>query len=206
MSPHPILIKRKLLEGKLELALKSEERVWSFLHVFQAWQRDPAFALWWQSQLAGIAYPAIFWECPPLTKENLMRPFRCVWMRSPRLSKIAANDQAFRKYWDEDQTDRVVSFSNLGNDARLIVPMPGEQDEQYAHLLEFARKAPTAQATALWARVGKEMMGRVREEKPCWLSTAGLGVSWLHIRLDDRPKYYRHLAYRQGAQIRWRNL
>ncbi|MGI9175867.1 MAG: DUF6940 family protein [Rhodothermales bacterium] len=23
-----------------------------------------------------------------------------------------------------------------------------------------------------------------------WLSTAGGGVSWLHVRLDSRPKYY----------------
>ena len=31
--------------------------------------------------------------------------------------------------------------------------------------------------------------------KPVWLSTAGLGVGWLHVRLDDRPKYYRHAPY-----------
>jgi hypothetical protein len=28
------------------------------------------------------------------------------------------------------------------------------------------------------------------------LSTAGGGVDWLHMRLDDRPKYYRHLPWR----------
>ena len=27
---------------------------------------------------------------------------------------------------------------------------------------------------------------------PLWLSTAGMGVSWLHLRLDSRPKNYRH--------------
>ncbi len=31
---------------------------------------------------------------------------------------------------------------------------------------------------------------------PVWLSTAGAGVSWLHVRLDDRPKYYGHGPYR----------
>jgi hypothetical protein len=30
---------------------------------------------------------------------------------------------------------------------------------------------------------------------PLWLSTAGMGVSWLHLRLDSRPKYYRHRSY-----------
>ena len=33
---------------------------------------------------------------------------------------------------------------------------------------------------------------------PVWLSTAGAGVSWLHVRLGDRPKYYGHAPYRQA--------
>ena len=35
--------------------------------------------------------------------------------------------------------------------------------------------------------------------KPVWLSTAGAGVSWLHVRLDDRPKYYGYAPYRQAT-------
>jgi hypothetical protein len=31
--------------------------------------------------------------------------------------------------------------------------------------------------------------------QPIWLSTAGMGVAWLHIRLDERPKYYSHKPY-----------
>ena len=30
-----------------------------------------------------------------------------------------------------------------------------------------------------------------------WLSTAGLGVYWLHLRLDTRPKYYSFQPYRK---------
>jgi Family of unknown function (DUF6940) len=33
--------------------------------------------------------------------------------------------------------------------------------------------------------------------KPVWLSPAGAGVSWLHLRLDDQPKYYGYAPYRQ---------
>ena len=43
-------------------------------------------------------------------------------------------------------------------------------------------------ADAIAARVGAE---------PVWLSTAGAGVPWLHVRLDDRPKYYGFGPYRQ---------
>jgi hypothetical protein len=33
--------------------------------------------------------------------------------------------------------------------------------------------------------------------RPVWLSTAGAGVAWLHVRLDDRPKYYGFDEYRE---------
>jgi hypothetical protein len=35
--------------------------------------------------------------------------------------------------------------------------------------------------------------------KPVWLSTAGAGVSWLHVRLDDRPKYYGYRPYQEAS-------
>jgi len=36
-------------------------------------------------------------------------------------------------------------------------------------------------------------------DRVVWLSTAGAGVPWLHVRLDDRPKYYHYGPYRQTA-------
>jgi hypothetical protein len=31
--------------------------------------------------------------------------------------------------------------------------------------------------------------------KPVWFSTSGMGVAWLHFRLDRRPKYYTYRAF-----------
>jgi hypothetical protein len=31
--------------------------------------------------------------------------------------------------------------------------------------------------------------------KPVWFSTSGMGVAWLHFRLDQRPKYYTYRAF-----------
>jgi hypothetical protein len=58
------------------------------------------------------------------------------------------------------------------------------------------RQAPEQQKHALWKLVGAAMQHRLGI-KPVWLSTAGAGVSWLHVRLDDRPKYYGYAPYRQ---------
>ena len=45
--------------------------------------------------------------------------------------------------------------------------------------------------------VGVEVRRALRRTgDPVWLSTNGDGVSWLHVRTDERPKYYTHGPYR----------
>jgi len=50
---------------------------------------------------------------------------------------------------------------------------------------------------ALWRAVGAAAREAAKRDDPTWLSTAGTGVPWLHIRLDARPKYYHHLDYKK---------
>ncbi|MEM7785724.1 MAG: hypothetical protein AAF623_20425, partial [Planctomycetota bacterium] len=61
----------------------------------------------------------------------------------------------------------------------------------------FLATCSASQESQLWHHVGKAMLRRVSSE-PVWLSTAGGGVPWLHIRLDNSPKYYSHRLYRDG--------
>jgi hypothetical protein len=67
-------------------------------------------------------------------------------------------------------------------------------------LAAFIRRAPRTQVHDLWRVVGATMEGQL-SAMPVWLSTAGMGVSWLHIRLDSRPKYYGFRPYRRTATI-----
>ena len=76
-----------------------------------------------------------------------------------------------------------------------VVPCPGEPLSAYSQISTFARYAPEYQQHALWSMVGTALYRRLSNE-PVWLSTSGLGVYWLHIRLDARPKYYTHEPYR----------
>jgi hypothetical protein len=43
---------------------------------------------------------------------------------------------------------------------------------------------------ALWRCVGAAAEARLRSHGGFWLSTHGGGVPWLHVRLDDQPKYF----------------
>jgi hypothetical protein len=46
----------------------------------------------------------------------------------------------------------------------------------------------------LWRATAETLLDRI-SDTPTWLSTAGLGVIWLHLRLDSRPKYYSYRPY-----------
>ncbi len=91
----------------------------------------------------------------------------------------------------------VIEFPNLGNDAIMVVPCPSGPISAYGHLAAFVRQAPEQQKHALWQLVGATMQRRLGT-KQVWLNTAGAGVAWLHVRLDDRPKYYGYAPYRAG--------
>lgn len=154
---------------------------------------DAEFPLFFTKTLANSAFESFRWELPGLTKEGWTRSFECVLVESLEL-QTTAKSNAFEEHFITDQ--QVVSFSNLGGDAILVVPTPMAETDAYPHLAAFVRFAPTAQQHLLWQAVGEALEMRVGT-KPVWLSTAGAGVPWLHVRLDDRPKYYSYGPYRE---------
>ena len=46
--------------------------------------------------------------------------------------------------------------------------------------------------------LARELLARI-DYRTLWLSTSGLGVAWLHLRLDHEPKYYQYAPYRDPA-------
>ena len=147
--------------------------------------------------MAGAPYSAFRWETPPVTEGTLSQPFECVVLSSPSLAR-PPDREAFADHFDNSERDIAV-FPNLGRDAIMVVPRPVADASAYGHLAAFVRLAPDFQRDELWRSVGEAMAARVGA-KPVWLSTAGAGVSWLHVRLDDRPKYYGYAPYSQGAR------
>ena len=129
------------------------------------------------------------------TRASAALAFEFVVLDDPGLARHPDPD-AFAEHFRGAPESGVVTFPNLRGDAQLVVPCPLADPSAYGHLAAFVREAPAVQQDALWKAVGEAMASRVGQ-KPVWLSTAGAGVSWLHVRLDDRPKYYGHEPYRQ---------
>lgn len=166
----------------------------SYAEVIHLWQENPDFRSWFNAFLADAPYSAFRWETPPVSASTTNRPFEFVLIDSPGLARTPDED-AFAMHFEDVTESGVVVFPNLGKDAILVVPCPHTDSIAYGHLAAFVRQAPESQKHALWKCVGAAMGQRVNS-RPVWLSTAGAGVSWLHVRLDDRPKYYQHLPYR----------
>ena len=158
------------------------------------WQHDAAFRTFFISLLSAAPYDAFRWETPPVTGANARRPFEFVLLDCPQLA-VPADGGAFAARFPATGEDEVVVFPTLGRDALLVVPCPHGEGSACGHLASFSRQAPRSQNHALWRRVGREMGQRLGMQ-PLWLSTAGMAIPWLHVRLDSRPKYYGFRPYR----------
>jgi hypothetical protein len=177
------------------VAVDLRARPAAFSEVVRSWESDADFRSWFNSILAAAPYSAFRWETPAVTSVSINRPFEFVLLDSPGLAS-RPDPNAFADHY-AGGVNGVTVFPNLGGDATLIVPCPVAEASAYGHLASFVRLAPEWQRHALWLAVGKALDRRLGD-KPVWLSTAGAGVSWLHVRLDDRPKYYGFAPYRRS--------
>jgi hypothetical protein len=170
----------------------------SYSTVLRALRVDNSFRSLFNMALAECPYAAFRWETPPVSAHTLSRRFEFVLLNSPGLVR-QPDRAAFGQHFRSAASDGVVVFPNLGGDAVLVVPCPLADDSAYGHLAAFVREAPEPQQHALWKAVATAMADRV-SRRVVWLSTAGGGVSWLHVRLDDRPKYYGYAPYAEAAR------
>jgi len=165
----------------------------SFSQVVNAWREGKAMLDFWRERLRAVGLAAYTWECPPVTSDSWTRSFECVFVPSPALGSMRPEPEAFAEHFRPGAA--VATFPNLGGDAILVAPCPDPGGGDFTHLASFTATARAAIQDDFWQAVGEAMAQRVGA-RPVWLSTAGLGVGWLHVRLDDRPKYYRHGPYR----------
>jgi hypothetical protein len=184
-----------LEEGRVrKIAVQRGGAPLSFADTIEFWQHDQPFRAYLIAILAEAPFPAYFWECPPVTGATVTRSFEFVLVDSPLLAGLLPDPQAFSSHFAAGEA--VATFRNLGRDAVLVAPSPAGPADIYPHLAAFSRGAPIEQQHALWRAVGTALADHMGAA-PVWLSTSGLGVAWLHVRLDSRPKYYSYLPYRR---------
>jgi hypothetical protein len=164
--------------------------------------------------IASSPYDAVFFETPSTTAATYeSQLFEFVLVDAPRLlafaesqsSTMSANPFHNALATASNATAFAATFLNLGADALLVVPKATggsaerQESHQYAHLATFIRNGASEQIAAVWNMVAQAYLDRVLQQQPnpVWLSTSGMGVLWLHFRLDTVPKYYTYEPYRK---------
>lgn len=169
----------------------------TYAEIIESWQRDSGFRAWHIGILADAPFAAYFWETPPITRQTASCPFEFALVDGPALAGMPPDPDAFAEHFAAAGPDAdVAAFDNLGRDAYLVAPTPRAPENVYPHIASFSRDASMDQQHAFWRTVGEAVSAHLTD-RPLWLSTSGLGIAWLHARLDTRPKYYTFDPYRR---------
>ena len=165
--------------------------------------------------IASSPFDSVLFETPGCNWINsATKPMEFALVNEPRLKAFAESNpdrHAFEEYFTSQLCSNendggssgpiatVCAFPNLGRDASLISPLPlsGINEATYSHLTSFIRNAPPEQINQFWKVSAKTFMDelkhrheRMNEHVGTWFSTNGMGVAWLHLRIDSVPKYY----------------
>lgn len=184
----------KRLASGFKYRLLAGETPLSFRELIRLLEHDDKFADWYSRLLADTDFEAFYWEHPPLTVTSIEYDTEFVLLTAPALASMRAEPAPFQSIFDDETEEDVVVFPNLGGDAVLIAPCPLAASDAYPHLAAFLRRAPAGQIRSLWQHTARTVRKNITTS-PRWLSTAGLGVAWAHVRLDKYPKYYRYAPY-----------
>ena len=115
-----------------------------------------------------------------------------IFIENNSLENLVQDYSSFQKYIDEYKKNlkkNVVSFSNLGGDTGLIIPIP-RKERDYTTIKDFIDNASISQQKIFWKKVASEIKKILKNNEKIYISTHGLGVSYFHLRLDKYPKYY----------------
>ena len=64
------------------------------------------------------------WECVPVSKATINKPFEFVVINSPELKRKKQDYSSFQEHFDRSGGSDVVSFNNPKRDAVLVSPVP----------------------------------------------------------------------------------
>ena len=148
----------------------------------------------------------VFFELPPLNKKTLKKPAEFILIEAPifktRVKDVRYDIFASKHHLPQCKRSTACNFPNRSGNAVMIVPKGDNNmnNDRYTDLMSFAIKASEKEFYDLFKKVGQLSLKEIKKnpQRPTWISTHGLGVIWLHVRLDTIPKYYDWLPYKNA--------
>lgn len=191
-------ITAKLTANVSSLQLQENGHLLSFAQVIKYWSDSASFREFYTTTLVKHGSKGCFWEHPRLNESTVDQPYECVVTQTDAFGKRTADFRSFARAVSPGR--RISVFPNLSGEALLVVPnQPEDNGFNGRDLISFLQSAPAGLIHEFWQTIAREVADAVAAGAPFqYLSTHGLGVLWLHVRLEKRPKYYHHEPYRQN--------
>ena len=174
-----------------------------FIHLLKSENNDFLMVFFKSLNDATDNLSAYFWECVPVSQKLINKKFEFVVTKSEELNNITLDSGPFAKHLADIAIAGtwVGSFPNKGKDAVLIIPSAKKDYKKniidYKNISQFTKNASQEQKQKFWQEVANRLSRELeKNEAPKWLSTHGLGVPYLHVRIDNRPKYYHFEEYK----------
>jgi len=112
------------------------------------------------------------------------------FIEDERLLKAKEDLKPFAEHLDKNKDEKyAISFPNLSGDTILVVPIP-RKSKIFTNMFYFMNNASEIQKKELWKKVALEARKFIEKNENVWISTHGLGVNYLHVRICITPKYY----------------
>ena len=162
-------------------------RMKKWKHVLRDWDRGIAHT--YPTKLMTNAYEnkKIMWNTSVLTRNGNV-PFVQKFKVHKNLPSVQ-NFEAFNYYIDTSRNKYVTSFPTFDPKTVLVIPMPVDR-ANFATFRDFIDNASQERQILFWKRVSKVAKKQVKKYGKVWISTHGLGVPYLHVRVSSTPKYY----------------
>ena len=183
----------KIPNGTKVVPYKDQKRI-TWNDALMEFQTDKEFVGYIIEILKQSSYQSFFWENSPVESSSY---YEFVLINAPSLLNARPNPGPFNEFIALLKgTNEVTFFPNIGKDAYLVVPAQNGPENYYTHIGNFVRNAPIEQVYELFRMVGYAGSSLIQSYPKFWISTSGLGVSWLHVRNDLSPKYYSYHNYK----------
>jgi hypothetical protein len=117
------------------------------------------------NDFSGLGIPGFYWECVPVSNATLTKPFEFVLI--PCVFTEPFNTKSFHDKKERfNNSEKAISFKNLGQDADLIIPTISQEKhnsnstypnafQHFRHIGSFMLEESKQQSTALWKQVAR---------------------------------------------------
>lgn len=168
-------------------------------------RKDEAFLRVFLRVLRGCPFLTFFIEFPAVSGRTVsVRRFEFVLVDAQALCGTIPDVDAFSQHF---RRSPVASFLSLSGDAFLFVPVPRSRRgdlSAYTSIAPFVRqRSMRRQVVDVFSCAAKKLLQslRIDPSRDFWLSTSGLGVPWVHVRIDIAPKYYTYTPYKKRSTV-----